>query len=93
MTDAVIEENAVVDHVIVDKRVRVGTGTRIGRKDDHSPNTQTGSYNGITVIGKNTLIPAHTRIGTDCTIAADLGENIFEKHVIPSGTSIGIADE
>ncbi len=93
MTDAVIEENALVDHAIVDKRVRVGAGAQIGCKDDHSLNTLTGPYNGITVIGKNTLIPARTRIGSNCTIAADLGKDAFEKDVIPNETTVGIVDQ
>ena len=93
MTDAVIEEDAVVDRAILDKRIRVGTGARIGWEDDGRPSPQTDTQNGITVIGKNTLIPRHARIGRNCTIAADLGENVFEKNVIPSETTIGIADQ
>ena len=86
MTDAVIEENAVVDHAILDKRVRVGAGARVGWKDGRSPD-------GITVIGKNTVIPAHTRIGRKCGIAADLGEDAFEKGSIPSGATVGVVGQ
>jgi glucose-1-phosphate adenylyltransferase len=93
MTDAVIEENAVVDHAILDKRIRVGAKAKVGRKDDRSSSTRTDTHNGITVIGKNTLIPPRTRIGRNCTIAADLDGNVFERNVIPSGTTIGIVDE
>ncbi|MCP4538924.1 MAG: glucose-1-phosphate adenylyltransferase [Chloroflexi bacterium] len=93
MTDSVVEENAVVDHAIVDKRVRVGAGAQIGWQGDRSASPRAGVYDGITVVGKNTLIPTCTRIGSNCTIAADLEENVFEKDVVPSETSIGIADQ
>ena len=85
MTDTVIEENAVVDHAIVDKLVRVGAGARIGCQDERA--------NGITVVGKNTLIPAHMRIGGGCAIAADLEENVFERTVIPNKAGVGIVEQ
>lgn len=90
MTDAVIEENAMVDHAILDKRVRVGAGAQIGCKDDRLSGIQNSLHDGITIVGKNTVIPAHTRIGRGCTIAADLSEGAVEKDLIPSGTTIGI---
>ncbi len=91
MTDAVIEENAVLDHAILDKRVRVGAGAQIGWANDQTSDAPLSLHDKpITVIGKNTRIPAHTRIGRGCTIAADLGEDAFGQDLIPSGTSIGI---
>jgi len=93
MTDAVIEENAVVDHAILDKRVRVGAGCWVGRGDDWTPNTPASLYSGLTIVGKNTPIPAHTRIGCNCAIAADLGEDAFETDWIPSGTTVGVVGE
>ncbi len=89
MTDAVIEEGAIVDHAILDKRVRVGAGARVGWGDDQTPNASTGMHDGITVVGKNTLVPARTRIGRNCVIAADLGADVFETDWIPSGTVVG----
>lgn len=88
MTDSTIEEGAVVDHAIMDKRVRIGAGARIG------PAVQDGivAHGGLTVIGKNTPIPAHTEIGPDCIIGADLSEDDFGQGRIPGGTSIGTAD-
>jgi len=93
MTDAVIEENAVVDHAILDKRVRVGAGAQVGWGDDRTPNSSTGLHGGITVVGKNTTIPARIRIGRNCVIATDLDEDNYETDWIPSGTSVGIAGE
>lgn len=89
MTDAMIEENAVVDHAILDKRVRVGAEARVGWGDDRMPITPAGLHSSLTVVGKNTPIPAHTCIGCNCAIAADLGEDAFETDWVPSGTTVG----
>ncbi len=93
MTDAVIEENAVVDHAILDKRVRVGAGSCVGWGEDWTPNATASLHSGLTVVGKNTPIPAHARVGRNCVIAADLGEDAFEKDLIPSGTTVGVVGE
>jgi glucose-1-phosphate adenylyltransferase len=90
MTDSVIEENAIVGHAILDKRVHVGAGARIGWADNQVSCTSTDLDHRITVIGKNTLIPPHTRIGCNCTIAADLPEGAFEADLIPDQTAIGV---
>jgi glucose-1-phosphate adenylyltransferase len=90
MTDAVIGEDAVVDHAILDKRVRVGAKAWVGWGDDRTPNVLAGLHSGLTVCGKNTLIPDHMRIGRNCAVAADLSEQAFrKKDWVPSGTSVG----
>jgi len=81
MTDAVIEEGAVVDHAILDKRVRVGAGAQIGWGEMQAPND-------ITVVGKNTVVPAQARIGRNCAIAADLDEDAYGTDLIPNGTTV-----
>jgi len=86
MTDAVIEEDGVVHRAILDKRVRVGTEACIGQR----PDVQTDQKVDLTVVGKNTLIPAHTRVGHNCTIAADLGEDVFGQEWVPDGTTIEV---
>lgn len=93
MTDAVIEVNAAVDHAILDKRVRVGARASVGSGSERDPNPTVDLKRGLTVVGKNTAIPARTRIGRNCAIAADLSADAFEKDTIPSGTSIGVLDE
>ncbi len=76
MTDAVIEKDAVVDHAILDKRVRVGAGTHVGWGGDQTPSIPADLHSSLTVIGKNTVLPAHTRIGRNRAIAADLSEDV-----------------
>ena len=83
------KENAVVDRAILDKRVRVGAEARVGWGDDRMPITPAGLHSSLTVVGKNTPIPAHTCIGRNCVIAADLSEDAFETDWVPSGTTVG----
>jgi glucose-1-phosphate adenylyltransferase len=93
MTDAVIEKNAVVDYAILDKRVRVGAGAKVGYGKERDPNPTVDLKRGLTVVGKNTVIPARIRIGRNCAVAADLGADDWQETQIPSGTNVGIADE
>jgi glucose-1-phosphate adenylyltransferase len=93
MTDSVIEENAVVDYAILDKRVRVEAGAKVGYGKQRDPNPTVDLKRGLTVVGKNTVIPARVRIGRNCAIDVDLGADDWEDTRIPSGTSVGIKDE
>jgi glucose-1-phosphate adenylyltransferase len=90
MTDAVVGENAVVDHAILDKRVQVEAKSWVGWGDDQTPNIPAGLHSGLTVVGKNTLIPANTRIGRNCAIAADLNKDTFEKDWVSSGATVAL---
>jgi glucose-1-phosphate adenylyltransferase len=93
MTDAVIEENAVVDYAILDKRVRVGAGAKVGHGSERDPNPTVDLKRGLTVVGKNAVIPARARVGRNCVIAADLKAGDWKENQMPSGTNVGIADE
>ncbi|HET90040.1 MAG TPA: glucose-1-phosphate adenylyltransferase [Chloroflexi bacterium] len=92
MTDAVIEEHATVDHAILDKRVRVGAGAYVGWGDGLPVNPLAGLSAGLTVVGKNTPIPAGVRVGRNCVIAADLDQDAYCQDLIPCGTTIGDVD-
>jgi len=95
LTDTVIEEGAILDHVILDKRVRVGAEAQVGWEDGVGQvhRRAPGLHGELTVVGKNTPIPARVRIGRDCTIAADLGEDAFAVGDVPSGTIVGTVGE
>lgn len=78
--DAVIEENAVVDLAILDKRVHVGAGAVVGYGDDMSlVNKQFPKhlYTGISLIGKEARIPAGSRIGRNCIVNFGFGDATF----------------
>jgi len=91
MTDALIKAGAVVDHAILDKNVVVGEGACIGFGDDYTPNeTQPNLTIGLTVVGKNTRLPAGIRVGRNCLISSDIeDESFFATDFIPSGKTIG----
>jgi glucose-1-phosphate adenylyltransferase len=93
MTDTVVEQDAVLDYAVLDKRIRVGPGAQIG--GGARPAIEGAARPGrfLTVIGKNTQIPASTHIGRCCTIAADLTESAFDTRQIPDGTSVGNVGE
>ncbi|MBN1936909.1 MAG: glucose-1-phosphate adenylyltransferase [Anaerolineae bacterium] len=90
MTDAVIEEMTVVDRAILDKNVRIGARSRVGYGNDmHVPN-ETESYlnTGITLVGKNTVIPPRMTVGRNCVIASDLPAQAFEAETLESGRTV-----
>lgn len=90
--DCVIEAGAVVDLAIMDKRVRVGRKAVVGRGDNL---TQVNSqypqhlYTGITLLGKDAVVPPATTIGRNCIISPLIKESSFPGREIASGTTIG----
>ncbi len=90
MTDAVIEPGAVVDHSIVDKRVVVGRGAHIGFGTDFTENAESKISTGISVVGKNTLIPPNLKVGRNVVIGSDLNDDHFSGETIHSGQNVGL---
>ena len=87
MTDCTIEAGAVVDRAIIDKHVRVGAGAHIGYGNDYTPNQDAGISTGITVIGKDTAVPANFKVGRNVVIGSDLKGDDFSGDTIKSGTN------
>ncbi|WP_457574952.1 glucose-1-phosphate adenylyltransferase family protein [Desulfolithobacter sp.] len=79
--DSVIGRNAVVDLCICDKRVHIGAGARVGDGDNKGcPNVDypTHLYTGITLVGKKALVPENVRVGRNCIISPDSGEQQWQ---------------
>ncbi|MCS7088218.1 MAG: glucose-1-phosphate adenylyltransferase [Thermoflexales bacterium] len=89
MTDAKIEAGAYLDRVIVDKNVIIGREAEIGKSSDFTANPEVGLSTGITVIGKNTIIPPRMKIGRNVVIGSDLKDDDFPEF-IPSGTNFKV---
>ena len=72
LNDTVIESGAIVDRCIIDKNVRVGAEARVGDGDDNTPNTDLPEQinTGITLIGKESVIPAKMVIGRNVVVHA-----------------------
>lgn len=69
--DCVVSEGATVDLAILDKGVQVGQDAVVGLGDDKAtPNRNQPKhlYTGITLIGKEAEVPAHTTIGRNCVV-------------------------
>ena len=90
MFDSVIRSGAVVDRAILDKEVVVGAGAIVGNGDDDRPNRQEpGRLNtGITVVGKQAIIPRGTRIGRNVKIEEGVRATDFASRMVRSGESI-----
>jgi glucose-1-phosphate adenylyltransferase len=88
LTDAVIQEGAVVDRCILDKTVTVGRGAHLGWGKDYAINTLANLTTGITVVGKNVQVPQRLRVGRNCILVSDLKETDFTSETIASGATI-----
>jgi glucose-1-phosphate adenylyltransferase len=91
LDDCVIEEGAVVDLSILDKRVRVGKGVVIGSGDQKEvPNREHPEhlYTGITLVGKGAVIPDKAEIGRNCVITPYRQPDDFPGPVVASGETV-----
>ncbi|MCI5148527.1 MAG: glucose-1-phosphate adenylyltransferase [Candidatus Electrothrix sp. MAN1_4] len=87
LEDSVIETDAQVDLAVCDKRVCIGQGACVGHGDEEmkmicNQEYPKHLYSGITLIGKEVLIPAGLRIGRNCIIRP--GRKGQEQRVFPA---------
>ena len=78
--DGVIEERAVVDLAVLDKRVQVGAGAVVGHGENLAlANKQFPKhlYTGISLVGKEAKIPKGTRIGRNCIVSFGYNDDAF----------------
>jgi len=89
--DCVVEQGAVVDLAILDKRVRVGRGARVGHGDDRTtPNRAfpTHLYTGITLVGKGAVVPEEVTIGRNCIVDPYAAPGDFPQDGLATGESL-----
>jgi len=91
LTDCEIGAGAVIDRSILDKNVVVGESSHIGFGMDYTPNrlNPEGLNTGITLVGKNSRLPAGLRVGRNCVIDIDLDQADFMTYFIASGQNVG----
>ena len=89
MQDTRVGGEAVIDHAIIDKEVRIGRGAVIGEGDDATPNQACPEHlsSGLTVVGKGAELPEGIRIGRNARIGAFVVESDFKADV-PSGSVV-----
>lgn len=89
--DCVIEEGAVVDLAVFDKRVRVGSGAVIGSGSQRDiPNKMYPKhlYTGITLVGKEAEVPDNAVIGRNCVVNSNCRPEDFSGLAIESGETV-----
>jgi glucose-1-phosphate adenylyltransferase len=89
LTDTIIENGAIVDRSIVDKQVVIQQNAHVGYGVDYSPNPVGDLTSGISLVGKNGLVPNGVKVGRNCIVAGDSKVNDFAGTMVPSGTTVG----
>jgi len=96
MFDSVIRSGAVVDRAILDKEVVVGPGAIVGEGTDLStPNRQEPArlFTGITVVGKQSVVPRGVRIGRNVKIGGNVRSTDYPTRVVKSGSTVERREE
>jgi glucose-1-phosphate adenylyltransferase len=78
--DSIIGRNSVVDLVICDKRVLICEESMVGYGDKQGiPNRLYPKhlYTGITLVGKDAVVPERLKIGRNCIVNSKLQEDAF----------------
>jgi glucose-1-phosphate adenylyltransferase len=93
MMDCIIGQDAVLDRVILDKEVVVGTGCQLGYGTDMRVNRRFPKHlnTGLTVVGKRARIPSGFRVGRNCLIGSNVLESDFPEDgelLLPSGGTV-----
>ena len=91
MFDSTIRAGAVIDRAILDKEVVVGQGAIVGVGPYDGPaNKQepTRLNTGITVVGKQSVVPRGARVGRNVRIGAEVRTGDYPSRIIRSGESV-----
>ena len=91
MFDSVVRSGAVVDRAILDKEVVVGAAAIVGDGPDFdTPNRQEpGRLNtGITVVGKQSVVPRGIRLGRNVKVGERVKSADFANRAVRSGGTI-----
>ncbi len=91
MFDSVIRSGAVVDRAILDKEVVVGQGAIVGNGPDFdTPNkAEPGRLNtGITVVGKQSVVPRGARLGRNVKVGERVRTSDFTSRTVRSGGTV-----
>jgi glucose-1-phosphate adenylyltransferase len=84
--DVIVKHGGRIDRVIADKNVIIGENSVTGYGEVKGPNIRFPEHlqSGITVIGKDAVVPEKTRIGRNCIIMPGITESSFREKEIPS---------
>ena len=91
MHDSLIGAGSILDKVIIDKQVRLGTGCEIGFGEGKIANRAFSAHlqEGLTIIGKKAEVPDGSMIGKNCIIFPEVVSRDFSTRHIADGETIG----
>lgn len=92
--ETVIEAGARVENCIVDKNCIIRANAQVGHGDDNTPNKglPQALNTGLTLVGRDSVIPAGIVLGRNVTVHAGTGEDnaaFKKKKGVPSGSVVG----
>jgi glucose-1-phosphate adenylyltransferase len=87
MQDVVVARGARVRAAILDKFVRVGEGAALG-EGERSDEPALAWLDGLTLVGKDAVIPDGARVGPQVVVGVGAGAEDFEPGVLVPGTRI-----
>jgi len=73
LTDSIIEAGAIIEHAIIDKHVRIGEKAHVGKKMAEPQ---------ITMVGKNSVLPAYITIEPGAVIGTDVIPSDFSSDIV-----------
>ncbi|MBN2357604.1 glucose-1-phosphate adenylyltransferase [candidate division KSB1 bacterium] len=90
MFDSQVRSGANVNRVITDVEVHVGCDSKVGCKENKGVNKEYPDLlnSGISVIGRNTHLPARIKIGCNCIIYPNKTESDFKGLQIAHGRTV-----
>ncbi len=94
--DCMVKKGAVVDYSILDKGGLIGAGAVVGTGDNHSTVNKLNPshlYTGITLIGKESEVPAEQKIGRNCVINSNVTEEDYPGKSVEDGESLSPRSE
>lgn len=92
MHDSVVEAGAELDHVVADKRVRVGRSAQVGLGTDTRVNQRFPSHldSGITLLGKGSRIGPNASVGKNVVIFQNIDLGARQLDRVESGDTIDV---
>jgi glucose-1-phosphate adenylyltransferase len=90
MHDSTVESNSCLFDVVADQQIHVRAGAQIGFGAGNKPNERypDNVFTGLTIIGKNAIIPANLRIYRNTIIEPFVNEESFEQQRLKVGSYI-----
>ena len=73
---------AIVDRAIIDKQCTIKQNAHVGYGVDYSPNPMGDLTSGISLMGKNSVVPENVRVGRNCVIAGDSQPEDFAGNIL-----------